>query len=81
MTRPMRVLFTEWRVIITYLTDIIFFHLLYVINGGRRSEELHLSTCIQLVMNFRHLLGFDTKVQIVSLTTITQLMRSDIETI
>ena len=39
------------------------------INGDRRSQELHLSTCIQLcmtkhpsrkVMNFRHLLGCDT---------------------
>ena len=48
------------------LTDIIFFHLLY--NCHRKSQELHLSTCIQLpitkhpsrkVMNFRHLLGRD----------------------
>ena len=61
-------LLTEWRVIITQLTDIIFFHLLSI-NGDRKSQELHLSTCIQLrmtkypsrkVMNFRHLLGCDT---------------------
>ena len=40
-----------------------------IINGDRMSQELHLSTCIQLrmtkhpsrkVMNFRHLLGCDT---------------------
>ena len=39
------------------------------INGGRKSLEVHLRTCIQLrmtkhpsrkVMNFRHLLGCDT---------------------
>ena len=61
-------LFTEWRVIITLLTDIIFF-LFCKINGDKKSQELHLSTCIQLrltkhpsrkVMNFRHLLGCDT---------------------
>ena len=40
-------------------------------NADRKSQELHLSTCIQLrmtkcpsrqVMNFRHLLGCDTKI-------------------
>ena len=43
------------------------------INGDRKSQELHLSTCIQLhmkkhpsrkIMNFRHLLGCDTLVNV-----------------
>ena len=51
------------------LTDIIFFHLCKI-NGDRKSQELRLSTCIQLrmtkhpsrkVMDFRHLLGCDTR--------------------
>ena len=46
----MRVLlFTEWRVTITYLTDIIFFHFCKI-NGDRKSQQLHLSTCIHLRM-------------------------------
>ena len=40
---------TEWLVIITWLTDIIFF-IFCKINGDKRSQELHLSTCIQLRM-------------------------------
>ena len=74
MTRPMRVLlFTE-------LTDIIFSHF-YKINGNRKSQQLHLSTCIQSrmtkhpsqkVMNFRHLLGCDTTEQTQNLIFDTQ---------
>ena len=60
--------FIEWRITITYLTDIIFLHFCKI-NGDRKSQQLHLSTCIHLrmtkypsrkVMNFRHLLCCDT---------------------
>ena len=49
-TRPMRVLlFTEWLIIIIWLTEIIFFHLLLKLNGAKKSQELHLNTCISTV--------------------------------
>ena len=41
-------LFTEWRIIIVLLTDVILFHLLKT-DGDKKSQELHLSTCIQHV--------------------------------
>ena len=64
----MRVLFTE--------SSFIFCK----IDSHRKSQQLHLSTCIQLrvtkhpsrkVMNFRHLLGCDTIVSLHELTSIT----------
>ena len=65
----MRVLFfTEWRIIIIELTDIIFF-IFCKTDGDKKSQEPHFKYLYSTwmtrhpsreVMNFRHLLGCDT---------------------
>ena len=80
----MRVLFTEWRVIRQILSSFIFCK----VNGDKKSQKLHLSTCIQLrmtkhpsrkVMNFRHSLGCDTIDYSVNVLAEYQLVNLKIE--